>query len=228
MSVAPNPAIAARCVEVYNRLVPRWPDQRPLVHHHNCFELLIAVMLSAQTTDEQVNAVTPVLFARYPDAWSLAGANIDDVASIIHPVGFFNTKARHIVRTAQELVTRLGGKVPDTMEDLLSLPGVGRKTANLVHSACHDAPGIIVDTHVLRVLYRLGITPRRDPGIAEEIVRVHLDHSLHTAFSYAVNRHGKFVCTARKPCCTQEHCECPLLDLCPRRDVAGRHPETPG
>ncbi|MCX8013324.1 MAG: endonuclease III, partial [Rectinema sp.] len=145
--------IRAVLSEVYGRLASLWPDAAPLLHYRSCFELLIAVILSAQTTDEQVNAVTAELFSRFPDARSMAHADIVELEHIIHPVGFFHTKARHLKATAQILERDYGGEIPLTFEALLSLPGVGRKTANLVASACHQIPGIIVDTHVLRVLY---------------------------------------------------------------------------
>ncbi|MEN6499891.1 MAG: endonuclease III [Rectinema sp.] len=205
--------------EVYRRLTPLWPDAHPLLHYHSCFELLIAVILSAQTTDEQVNMVTEELFDRFPTAGKLALADIAEIERIIHPVGFFHVKARHIIDTAKALEERFGGNIPPTLEEMLELPGVGRKTANLVASACHEVPGIIVDTHVLRVLVRLGVCPKKDAALAESIVRANLSHEKHTQFSYSVNRHGKFTCTARKPACTQAGRSCPLSDLCPQIGV---------
>lgn len=205
--------------EVYRRLTPLWPDAHPLLHYQSCFELLIAVILSAQTTDEQVNMVTEELFGRFPTAGKLALADIAEIERIIHPVGFFHVKARHIIDTAKALEERFGGNIPPTLEEMLELPGVGRKTANLVASACHEVAGIIVDTHVLRVLVRLGVCPKKDAALAESIVRANLSHEKHTQFSYSVNRHGKFTCTARKPACTQEGRSCPLSDLCPQIGV---------
>lgn len=209
-------SVPALLDEVYGRLVPIWPDAHPLLHYRSCFELLVAVILSAQTTDEQVNSVTDELFNHYPDAHSLAHAEISEVERIIHPVGFFHVKARHIIEAAQMIEARFDGKLPPSFDQLLELPGVGRKTANLVASACHEVPGIIVDTHVLRVLCRLGISPKKDPSLAESIVRAHLALEKHTHFSYSVNRHGKFTCTARKPACTQNGAPCPLEDICPK------------
>jgi|YelNatPaOPRAMG01_1025707.scaffolds.fasta_scaffold08675_1 endonuclease-3 len=224
-SAGPSKMLAAYSIpalleEVYRRLQPIWPDAHPLLHYRSCFELLIAVILSAQTTDEQVNTVTEKLFGNYPDAHSLARAEISEVERIIHPVGFFHVKARHIIEAAQMIEARFDGKLPPSFDQLLELPGVGRKTANLVASACHEVPGIIVDTHVLRVLYRLGISPKKDPGLAESIVRAHLAPEKHTHFSYSVNRHGKFTCTARKPACTQNGTPCPLDDICPKIGIA--------
>lgn len=202
--------------ETYARLVPLWPDSHPLLHYHSCFELLISVILSAQTTDEQVNMVTPELFGRFPNADALAHADIADVERIIHPVGFFHVKACHIIDTAKVLKKNFGGDIPPTLEQMLELPGVGRKTANLVASACLEVPGIIVDTHVLRVLMRLGVCPKKDAELAESIVRANLPSEKHTQFSYSVNRHGKFTCTARSPACTLKEQGCPLQDICPQ------------
>lgn len=207
--------------EVHRRLASLWPDAHPLLHYHSCFELLIAVILSAQTTDEQVNMVTGELFGRFPTAKKLALADIAEVERIIHPVGFFHIKARHIIDTAKALEERFGGDIPPTLEEMLELPGVGRKTANLVASACHEVPGIIVDTHVLRVLCRLGVCPKKDAALAESIVRANLSPEKHTQFSYSVNRHGKFTCTARKPACMQAGAGCPLEDICSKIGVKG-------
>lgn len=212
-------AISQLLESIYERLVPLWPDAHPLLHYKNCFQLLISVILSAQTTDEQVNMVTGALFARYPDARSLGSAVPSEVEQIIRPVGFFHLKSLHIIQTAKILAEKFGGQIPPTFEQMLELPGVGRKTANLVASACHSIPGIIVDTHVLRVLFRLGIAPAKNAEIAESVVRQYLEPEKHTQFSYSVNRHGKFTCTARKPACKRERGVCPLDDLCPKIGV---------
>ncbi len=200
-------------------LVPIWPDSRPLLNFNDCFQLLCAVVLSAQCTDEQVNAVTPRLFARYPDPGAMADADVREVENLIHSVGFFHTKARHLVETSRLLVERHDGKVPDSMEALLALPGVGRKTANLVISACFGKPGIIVDTHVMRVAFRLGIHGRKDPAEIERRIAQALQPGDHTAFSHALNRHGKFTCTSRAPACMKEGGYCPVLKLCPRQGL---------
>ena len=202
-------------------LVPLWPDAAPLLHYSSCFELLCSVILSAQCTDEQVNAATPRLFSTYPDAPSLASAQPEDVEEYIRTVGFFRTKARHLVLTARSLVQNFGGKVPADMEDLLSLPGVGRKTANLVASACFGVPGIIVDTHVMRVAFRLGIYGKKDPAAIELAIRNNMEECWHTAFSHALNRHGKYVCKARSPACIAGSSICPLEDFCPKIGLKG-------
>lgn len=211
--------LAERIVLVKAILLPLWPDAKPLLSYSDCFELLCAVMLSAQTTDEQVNGVTPALFARYPDAHAMAEAEIQDVEAFVHSVGFFHTKARHLVATAQILQRKFGGMVPQSIEALTSLPGVGRKTANLVASACFGSPGIIVDTHVMRVVFRLGLYPKKDPTAIEYCLRANLGEEYHTAFSHALNRHGKFICTARLPACLREDSRCPLEEICPKNGL---------
>jgi endonuclease-3 len=197
---------------MYARLVPLWPEALPLLRHGSCFELLCAVILSAQCTDEQVNRITPRLFAAWPDPASLSKAPVAEVEEAIHSAGFFRTKARHLIESSRIIEERHGGDVPATMEGLLALPGVGRKTANLVLSACFGAPGIIVDTHVLRVCLRTGLAEKGDPAFVEKVIARLVPPERHTSFSHAVNRHGKFVCTARKPSCGG----CPLAELCPR------------
>jgi len=192
-------------------LSPIWPGTKPLLDHRNCFELLISVILSAQCTDEQVNGVTPALFAAYPDPRSLAEADPGAVAALVHATGFYRAKAAHIVGTARMIVERHGGSVPGTMEELLELPGVGRKTANLVISSCFGQPGLIVDTHVLRTARRLGLAPTDDPAASERYLAESFDREDWTRLSYALNRLGKHVCTARRPDCAA----CPVAELCP-------------
>ncbi|MEN6477365.1 MAG: endonuclease III [Rectinema sp.] len=206
--------------EIYDILVPIWPEAKPLLEYRSPFELLCAVVLSAQCTDEQVNRVTPGLFARYPDVAAMAEADSAELEALIHSTGFFRTKARHLIESARIIVSEFGGMVPETMTGLLRLPGVGRKTANLVASACFGHPGIIVDTHVLRVALRLGLHDRREPAEVETVIETNLAPEFRTAFSHALNRHGKYVCTARKPACmlgaSSTVAPCPLLSLCPR------------
>ncbi len=208
-----------RIAEIAEILLPLWPDERPLIHSSSCFELLCAVILSAQCTDDQVNAVTPSLFSAYPDAREMALAEAEDVERLIRSVGFYHTKARHLVLSARKIIAEHGGKVPSRMEELLSLPGVGRKTANLVISSCFGVPGIIVDTHVSRLVYRLGIHDNRDPEAIEIKIRENLEESRHTAFSHALNRQGKYICRARNPACLSDPSSCPLEKLCPRRGL---------
>lgn len=200
-----------RAMDIYALLAPEWPDGGPLLHYRDCFELLVAVILSAQCTDDQVNRVTPALFSEYPDAASLSAAEVRHVEELVRSTGFYHTKARNIVAAAARINETFGGSVPRSMEELLSLPGVGRKTANLVISACFGKPGIVVDTHVLRTARRLGIAPTDDPERSERMIAAAVPEEFWTGFSYALNRHGKFVCTARKPRCVA----CSLAPLCP-------------
>ncbi|HEY9053260.1 MAG TPA: endonuclease III [Rectinemataceae bacterium] len=214
--------------KVLSILLPLWPDPQPQLWYSNCFELLCSVVLSAQTTDEQVNAATPALFKRFPDPVSMAAAPIEELEMLIHSVGFFRTKARHLKGLSAILAEQHGSQVPGTMEALLELPGVGRKTANLVLSACTGEPGVIVDTHVLRLALRLGWADRKDPLLVERLIRDRVRSENLTAFSHALNRHGKTVCTARNPACAAGGF-CPLERVCPKRGVATRYgPETSG
>ena len=170
-----EPSLKRRIPEIARILLALWPNEKALIHSSNCFELLCAVILSAQCTDEQVNAVTPALFAAYPDPKAMALAEAEDVEGLIRSVGFFHTKARHLVLSARKIMLEFGGMVPSSMEALLSLPGVGRKTANLVLSSCFGVPGIIVDTHVSRLVYRLGLHDNWDPDTIEKKIREYLN-----------------------------------------------------
>lgn len=210
------PTLRENIARIREILVPLWPEAKPLLDYSSCFELLCAVVLSAQCTDAQVNAATPALFRRYPDAQAMAAAEIADVETLIHSVGFFRTKAKHLVLTARKLTLEHSGHVPRRMEEMLELPGVGRKTANLVLSACFGSPGIIVDTHVMRVACRLGLHESKNPGAIEAVIRANLGEEHHTAFSHALNRHGKYLCTARSPACLREAGLCPLEAVCPK------------
>ncbi len=210
--------LKARAESVFDTLAPLWPEAEPLLSYRDPFELVCAVALSAQCTDEQVNKATPGLFAAWPTPAAMARARVEEVEAAIHSLGFFRTKARHLVEAARILEARFGGKVPSTMGELLELPGVGRKTANLVLSACFGQPGIIVDTHVLRVCLRLGLGKKADASDMERRIAELVPAERWTRFSHAANRHGKFVCTARKPACVPLSAlpPCPLLYLCPR------------
>lgn len=215
-----NPDTARSLSEIDGILRDIWTDPKPLLRYGSCFELLCAVMLSAQCTDEQVNAVTPALFSRYPDPAALAGASPADVESIIHSVGFFRSKARHLIETASIIASRHGGRVPQSIEELVTLPGVGRKTANLVSSACFGSPGVIVDTHVMRVALRIGLCDRKDPARIETVIRANMAPERLTPFSHELNRHGKYVCRARKPACRTAGETCPIEALCLKQDLA--------
>lgn len=193
------------------RLAEAYPEALCELDHGTPFELLTATILSAQTTDARVNMVTPALFARYPDAVALAAADIGDVEEIVRSTGFYQTKARNIVGMAQALVERFGGEVPTELDDLVSLPGVGRKTANVVRSVAFGLPGLPVDTHVGRLSRRLGLTVEDDPVKVELELNGYLPPAERGPFSLRMILHGRRVCDAKAPRCA----ECVLEDVCP-------------
>ena len=179
--------------------------------HDGPFQLLCATILSAQTTDERVNMVTPILFARYPAAEALAGANPVDVEEIIKSTGFYRNKTRSLIGMAQALVERFDGEVPRRLEDLVTLPGVGRKTGNVIRSVALDEPGLPVDTHVGRLSVRLGLTAETDPVKVEHELNAMVPAAERGKFSLRLILHGRRVCFARKPRCG----DCPLAWFCP-------------
>ena len=175
------------------------------------FELLVATILSAQCTDQRVNTVTPALFARYPDAYALAAAAPEDVEALVRPTGFYRAKTASLLGMARELVERFGGDVPRRREELVTLPGVGRKTANVVRSVGFGLPGLTVDTHVGRVSRRLGLTEATDPVVVERELGALIPERDHGVFSLRMILHGRAVCRARRPRCGR----CELADYCP-------------
>lgn len=179
--------------------------------HANPYQLLTATILSAQTTDVRVNMVTPALFAAYPTPEDLAAAAPADVEKIIHSTGFYRNKTKSIIGMANALVERFGGEVPTKMADFLTVPGVGRKTANVVRSVAQDLPGLPVDTHVLRLSKRLGLTESEDPVKVEHELGSMIPAKERGVFSVRVILHGRRVCFARKPECDR----CVLADFCP-------------
>jgi endonuclease-3 len=201
---------SVRAEKILRLLRSEYTDRKPLIRFADCFQLAIAVILSAQCTDAQVNAVTPELFSRYPDAESLAGAGLPEIEEIVHSTGFFHQKARSIVGTARVIARDYHGRVPQEMEDLLRLPGIGRKSAHVIRGHCFDKPAIIVDTHFSRVTDRIGLVPDRDPVRIERIVGKLLPEERWTDFSMVINLHGRKVCRARRPNCP----ECTVRDLC--------------
>lgn len=194
---------------VVSRLKKIYPDECSLVAEKD-YELLFATRLSAQCTDARVNMVTEVLFKKYPDLKSLAEASEEDIAEIIKPCGLFRTKARDIKLGAQKILSDFGGKVPDTMEELLTIPGVGRKTANLILSDIYGKPAIVADTHCMRISGRLGLSPGRDPYKVELALSAVIEPSEQASLCHRFVHFGRDVCTARSPKCAR----CPLTDLC--------------
>ncbi len=201
------PVVVARLAEEY----PGTARELCALGFETPFQLLAATILSAQTTDVRVNMVTPVLFARYPRPEDLAGADLAELEEIIHSTGFFRAKARSLVGMARALVERFGGEVPTEMDDLVTVPGVGRKTANVVRSVAFGLPGLPVDTHVQRLAGRLGLSDEVDPVKIESDLSAMIPAGHRGAFSLRLILHGRATCTARSP-----HCDrCRLSDFCP-------------
>lgn len=204
-----------RAVEVCRRLDEKYGPVECFLDHTNPFRLVISVLLSAQTTDAQVNRVTPELFRRFPTPEAMAAASPEEVAKIIRSLGFYKTKARHCVEAAQAIVADFGGEVPRTMAELTSLPGVGRKTANIVLNVSFGiVEGIAVDTHVNRIAHRLGLSPKtheREPLKTEQDLLAILPRELWGPVNHQWIRHGRDTCTARAPKCDG----CVLEDICP-------------
>lgn len=192
------------------RLEQAIPNPNMELQHRSPWELLIATILSAQCTDKRVNQVTPFLFRRYPTAKDLSKARLADVEQIIRSTGFFKSKAKNIVACSQAITERFDGRVPDRMEELVTLPGVGRKTANVVRGNAFKQPAVVVDTHVKRVANRLALTTSEDPDQIETDLQGLLPPAKWTAVSQRLLLHGRYHCTARAPQCKT----CPIEPLC--------------
>ena len=202
-----------RAVSIARVLAETYVEATCALDHANPFQLLVATILSAQCTDERVNLVTPVLFAKYPTAILLANASQEDVEKIIQSTGFFRAKATNLRGMAQELVARFDGELPRNLDDLVSLPGVGRKTANVLLGTAFGVPsGVVVDTHVKRITRLLGLTKNTNPEKIERDLIALLPRSEWINFSHRLIHHGRRICVARRPQCVN----CPLLKLCPR------------
>jgi len=204
--------------KVLAALDERWPDANCELKHSDPYQLLVATILSAQCTDVTVNKVTPALFARYPDAKALSEAKPQDVQKLIKPTGFFRNKTKSLIGASRVIVKEHGGKVPDSMEALLTLPGVARKTASVVlGNAFGKNEGIAVDTHVTRLTQRWGLTRETDPKKIEKELMEKLPRERWTRFSHQTIFHGRYLCHARNPKCG----ECLLAGVCPSRQAAG-------
>lgn len=201
-----------RAIEVCRRMNVRYPEALCALHYSNPFELVISVLLSAQTTDVAVNKVTPELFSRWPTPEAMAGASPAEVGDVIRSIGFWRSKAAHCVECGQRIVSEYGGEVPHTMDELTTLPGVGRKTANIVlNNAFGIVEGIAVDTHVFRIATRLGFTKAAAPLDAEQDLLALIPRDMWKPVNHQWVLFGREVCDARKPLCDQ----CPLADICP-------------
>ena len=200
-----------KVLSIIDILKRRYPDPMCALHYEKDYELMIAVRLSAQCTDARVNLVTPALFAAYPTLEAMASAPIEHVEELVHSCGFYKHKARDIVLACQMLLIRYGGKVPGTMEELLKLPGVGRKTANLLLGDLYAVPGSVVcDTHCIRICGRLGLSQGKDPEKVESQLRAILPPEESSDFCHRIVLFGRDICTARSPRCA----ECPLSMWC--------------
>lgn len=200
-----------RAVQVSRALARAYPDAGCALDFSNAFELLVATVLSAQTTDVRVNQISPQLFSTWPTPKDLAGADLEELQQVVRPLGMFRRRANSLLGLAEGLVRDFGGQVPGTRKELMSLPGVGRKTANVVLGNWFGKPEITVDTHVGRLSRRLGFTSEKDPLKVEGDLRALLPHADWTMLCHRLIFHGRQVCTARAPKCTI----CPVVSYCP-------------
>lgn len=205
---------SARAAAVYDELDPLYSRAKTALRFENAFQLLIATILSAQCTDKQVNQVTPALFRKYKEPKDFASASHEALQEDIRPTGFFRNKAASIIKCSRALLDLYGGRVPGTMNELLELPGVGRKTANCVLGAAFGVPGVVVDTHVKRLALRLGLTGHQNPDKIEKDIEALLPRDRWRRFSDILIYHGRSVCKARKP----DHEICPVRRICPSAD----------
>jgi len=204
-------AIKPRVARILSKLTRAMPDAKVELDHRSPFQLLVATILSAQCTDQRVNQVTPGLFRTHARPEDFSKANPGALEAAIKPTGFYKSKARSLIATGRILTERFGGKVPRTMDELVQLPGVGRKTANVVLGHCFGQPGIVVDTHVKRVSARLGLTNSDDPAVIEEDLQRVIPIERWISGSQLLLLHGRYVCVAKKPKCAQ----CSIYSDCP-------------
>ena len=214
----PRPTSSAgvrkRAQSVAQKLQASMPEAKVELSHRSPWELLVATILSAQCTDQRVNQVTPALFKRYKTPSDMANAKLPELEQIIRSTGFFKSKAKNLAACGHAVTTRFGGRVPDRMEDLVTLPGVGRKTANVVLGQAFGQPAIVVDTHVNRVANRLRLTRSDDPVQIESDLQQLLPAAQWTAVAQRLLLHGRYICVARKPLCER----CPIYDDCDAKE----------
>lgn len=206
----PATATKSRAEEIVSRLEKAYPDAQCSLEYEKPYELLISVRLSAQCTDARVNIVTKDLFREFPTLESFANAKLEDVERIVKPCGLFHTKAKSIIELSKKLIDDFGGEVPDNMDDLLSLPGIGRKTANLILGDVYKQPAVVTDTHCIRICGRLGLSQGDDPAKVEKQLREVLPMDRASDFCHRLVHFGRETCSARKPKCDG----CPLSDIC--------------
>lgn len=208
--------LKARAGLIYRKLRRQYPDARCALHHRNAWELLVSTILSAQCTDERVNLTTPALFAKYPDPAAMAKAPQADIEKLIRSTGFYRNKAKSLLEASRVVADRFDGRVPDTMEELLSLRGVARKTANVVlGNAYGKNEGVVVDTHVLRLTHRMGLTKHKEPKKIEKDLMALFPRKNWAMLAHLLIFHGRRTCTARKPDCPH----CVIQNDCPKIGV---------
>ena len=199
-----------KCRKIINILKKIYPDPRCTLNYNNAFELLVSTRLAAQCTDKRVNLTTPKLFSKYPDVYTMATANLEDVEKIIKPCGFFKTKARDIINLSKNIAENFDGKVPDSMEKLTSLPGIGRKTANVILAEIFHKPAIIVDTHFMRITRKLGFHDLKDATKIEFLMKKIVPENESANFSHRLVAHGREICKAVNPKCNL----CDIKNFC--------------
>lgn len=205
-----------RAAEIISILERSYPDSGIALRYETPFQLLVATILSAQCTDERVNTVTPGLFERFPGPQDFLDAPVEELEQAIYSTGFYRNKAKSIRGACQALVERHGGSVPSTMEELVDLPGVGRKTANVLLGHCFGVPGLVVDTHVKRISNLLGLVDSKNPDVIERELTDVVPEEKWVIFSHLLADHGRAICVARRPKCS----ECPVSLLCPSSQAA--------
>ena len=213
MSFSDN-EIKERAFEIFRILKDVYPDAKPLLNYCNAFELLVGTVLAAQCTDARVNQVTPRLFERCPTPAEMLCLPQQELEAIIRPTGFFRNKAKNLKKLCFALSEKYDGNIPGTIEELVKLPGIGRKTANVIAGRCFGVPAIVVDTHFIRLSGRLGFTQESKPEKIEQALRAMIPEKIQTQFSTVINWHGRFRCKARKPDCPA----CEIAHLCPFPD----------
>ena len=205
--------------ERFSRIVGWFSENMPVaeteLHYADSFQLLVAVILSAQCTDRRVNMVTPPLFEAYPTPEAMAAATFEDLYPYVRSVSYPNSKTRHLIAMAQRLLADFGGEVPSEIDALMSLPGVGRKTANVIASVVYDKPVIAVDTHVFRVAHRLGLSDGKTPEAVERDLERYIPVEKRAVSHHWLILHGRYICTARSPKCNQ----CPLTEWCREQNI---------
>lgn len=203
-------ALKAKALEIVDKLEQIYPDAKCSLEYKKPYELLIATRLSAQCTDARVNIVTKVLFKEYPTLEAFAKADVSDIEEIVRPCGLFRTKAKSIVELANVLIDSYGGELPDTLEELIKLPGIGRKTANLIMGDVYNKPAVVTDTHCIRICKRLGLSVNTEPHKVEKELRAILPPDRSSDFCHRLVIFGRETCLARRPKCS----DCPLKKLC--------------